>query len=159
MPERRAGVGLCIALLLAGCGVGGSAGGEQPDRSGPEAAPGRVSVSRYCEAFARAYSANNAIDDTDLSVTVERKADIARWLSNAFSPSDSRFTSGYECRVSARQHDGEVHTASVGLFLTGTLRFAEYTQWPGLQIVPIAHVVDATHGRSGYGVFKYLRAP
>ena len=48
---------------------------------------------------------------------------------------------------------------SVGVFLTRTLEFAEHTKWNGLQVIPVEYVVDETHGRAGYGVFKYLDAP
>ena len=81
------------------------------------------------------------------------------WLSNVFAPSDSRFTAAYDCRFTARNGEGQVQAVSVEIFLTGTLEFAQYTQWKNLQIVPIEHVVDETRGRAEYGVFKYLEEP
>ena len=116
---------------------------------------------RYCEKFAEAYLASNAIEHTGVSVRTEKKPDIMMWLSNLFQPSDSRFTAGYDCRFTARggEGEGEVRTVSVGIFLTGTLEFAHYTKWKNLQIIPVEHVVDAARSRAGYGVFKYLKEP
>jgi len=81
------------------------------------------------------------------------------WISNLLHPSDSEFTAGYDCHFQARNRDGRVHDISVGIFLTRHLRFAEYTQWKNLQVVPIAYVVDKTNNKAGYGVFKYLENP
>ena len=148
---------LCVLPLLAACGAG-SADGERA-AGGGRVEPAGVSVVRYCEKFAEAYLESSAIEYTGLSVRTEKKPDIMKWLSNAFSPSDSRFTAGYDCRFTARNDRGEVRTVSVGIFLTGTLEFAHYTQWKNLQIIPVEHVVDEARGRAGYGVFKYLEEP
>ncbi len=90
---------------------------------------------------------------------VARQSDAWMWLSNLFQPPGSRFVSGYRCRFSAVNESGEAQDVSVDLLLAETLSFAQYTQWPGLQIVPIEYVVDKANDRSGYGVFKYLEAP
>ena len=78
------------------------------------------------------------------------------WISNVFQPPDARFTSGYDCRFKATNVRGRVQDVSAVLLLTGTVEFAEYTQWPELQAVPIEYVVDEAGGREGFGVFKYL---
>ena len=114
---------------------------------------------RYCEKFAKAYLNRNGIEHTGLAVQLEKKPGLMRLLSNAFSPSHSRFTAGYDCRFTAHGGGEEPRTVSVGLFLTGTSEFAHYTKWKNLQIIPIEHVVDEAHGRAGYGVFKYLKEP
>lgn len=115
-----------------------------------------LTVSEYCEKFATTYCVNYALDYQEHSARVSKRSDAMRWLSNRFQPRDSRFTSGYTCRFQAKEKEGQIHKISVGLFLTGTLDFAEYTQWENLQIIPIEYVVDEIHGRAGYGVFKYL---
>ena len=158
MSMSKTWASLCALPLLAACGAGNADGERAAGGTRIEAA-GSVSVARYCEKFADAYLQSKAIDHTRLSVRTEKKPDIMNWLSNVFAPSDSRFTAGYDCRFSARNAEGQVHAVSVGIFLTGTLEFAHYTQWKSLQIVPIEHVVDDTRGRAGYGVFKYLEAP
>ena len=158
MPMSKTCASLCILPLLAACRVG-NADGERAASGGTAEPSGSVSVVRYCEKFAEAYLESNAIDYTGLSVRTDKKPDLMNWLSNVFAPSDSRFTAGYDCRFSARNAEGQVHAVSVGIFLTGTLEFAHYTQWKSLQIVPIEHVVDETLGRAGYGVFKYLEVP
>ena len=158
MSMGKARASLCVLLLLAACGAGNADG--EPAAAGGRAEPaGSVGVVRYCEKFAEAYLERNAIGYTGLSVRIGRKADLMMWLSNAFSPSDSRFTAGYDCRFTASGGEGEVLTVSVGLFLTGTLEFAHYTKWENLQIIPVGHVVDEARGRAGYGVFKYLDEP
>ncbi len=81
------------------------------------------------------------------------------WISNVFQPSYSEFTLGYDCHFQARNKGGRVHDVSVGIFLARYFRFAEYTQWKNLQIIPIAYVVDNTNNKAGYGVFKYLENP
>ena len=156
MSKPRAS--LCVLPFLAACGAG-SADGERAAGGTPVASAGSVSVVRYCEKFAEAYLESNAIEYTGLSVRTGKKPDLMKWFSNLFSPSDSRFTAGYDCRFTARDDQGEVRTVSVGIFLTGTLEFARYTQWKSLQIIPVEHVVDDTRGRAGYGVFKYLEEP
>ena len=158
MSMSRTWAILCALPLLAACGAG-SADGKRGAAGTPVEPADSVSVVRYCEKFAEAYLESRAVEYTGLSVRTEKKPGIMNWLSNVFSPSDSRFTAGYDCRFTARGGEGEVRTVSVGMFLTGTLEFAHYTQWKNLQIIPIEHVVDETRGRAGYGVFKYLEEP
>ena len=109
-----------------------------------------VSVTSYCKAFAKAYAEANALDYRERSARTEKRSNVIKWLSNVFSPADSRFTAGYDCRFETTTGQ----RVSVGLFLTGTREFAEYAQWEGLQLVPIRYVND--NRRAGYGVFKYL---
>ena len=154
MAMSKTWVSLCVVPLLAACWTENS----HEERAGV-GSQGSVSVVRYCEKFAGAYLAKHAIDYTGLSVATEKKPDIMMWLSNMFSPSDSRFTAGYDCRFTARGATVQGRTVVVGIFLTGTLEFAHYTKWEGLQLVPVEHVVDETRGRAGYGVFKYLEKP
>ena len=158
MLARRTWAGLCVLPLLVACGAGNADGQRAAGGTRAEAA-GSVGVVRYCEKFAEAYLASNAIDYTGLSVRTEKKPDIMMRLSNVFQPSDSRFTAGYDCQFTARGGEGEVRTVSVGIFLTETLEFAHYTKWKNLQIIPVEHVVDAARSRAGYGVFKYLKEP
>lgn len=158
MFARRTCASLCVVPLLAACGTG-NADGERAAAGGCVEPAGSVSVVRYCEKFAEAYLASNATGYTGLSVRTEKKRDIMMRLSNVFQPSDSRFTAGYDCRFTARGGEGQVRTVSVGLFLAETLEFAHYTKWKDLQMIPVEHVVDATRGRAGYGVFKYLKEP
>ena len=158
MLARRAWASLGVLPLLVACGAG-NAEGERAAGGGAVESVGSVSVVRYCEKFAEAYLASNAIDHAGLSVRIGRSPDIMMWLSNAFQPSDSRFTAGYDCQFTARNDQGQVQEFSVGIFLTGTLEFAHYTKWKDLQIIPVEHVVDETRGRAGYGVFKYLKEP
>ena len=158
MSMSKTCASLCVLPLLAGCGAG-NADGERAASGRTVESAGSVSVDRYCEKFAEAYLASNAIDYTRLSVQTEKKPDIVMWLSNVFQPSDSRFAAGYGCRFTARNDQGPVQAVSVGIFLTGTLEFAHYTQWKNLQIIPVEHVVDEARGRAGYGVFKYLEEP
>ena len=158
MPMSRTRASLCVLPLLAACGAANADG--QRTAGGRSMAPaGSVSVERYCEQFAEAYLERNAVAYTGLSVRTEKKPDLMNWLSNVFQPSDSRFTSGYDCEFTARSGEGEVRTVSVGIFLTGTLEFAHYTKWKRLQLIPVEHVVDDARGRAGYGVFKYLEEP
>ena len=62
-------------------------------------------------------------------------------IGNFFQPPDSRFTAGYDCRFQERPEGEQVRDISVGVLLTGTLQFAEYTKWQELQIVAIEYVV------------------
>ena len=158
MSMSKTWTSLCFLALLAACGEGDSEEERAAGGGSVESADG-VSVVRYCEKFAEAYLESNAIEYSGLSVRIEREPDIMMWLSNAFQPSDSRFTAGYDCRFTARGGEGEVRTVAVGIFLTGTLEFAHYTKWQNLQIIPVAHVVDEARGRAGYGVFKHLEEP
>ena len=158
MSMSKSWASLCVLPLLAACGAGNADGERAAGGTRIEPA-GSVSVVRYCEQFAEAYLASNAIGYTGLSVRTEKKPDIMMRLSNVFQPSDSRFTAGYDCRFTARGGEGQFRTVSVGLFLAGTLEFAHYTKWKDLQMIPVEHVVDATRGRAGYGVFKYLKEP
>ena len=158
MSMSRTWVILCVLSLLAACWTGKA----DDERAGTESgvgSAGSVSVIWYCEKFAEAYLTKNAIDYTGLSVEAEKMPDIMMWLSNVFQPPDSRFTAGYDCRFTVRGDKGQVRKLSVGIFLTGTLEFAHYTKWKTLQVIPVEHVVDATRGRAGYGVFKYLEGP
>lgn len=125
----------------------------------PADSQGDMTVSRYCEKFARAWCRNNAIHYTEASATTKKKSDIMRRLSNAFQPQDSQFTAGYDCHFLAGKEDGQAHRISVAILLTGTLDFAHYTKWEKLQIIPVAYVVDESNDRAGYGVFKYLKKP
>ena len=123
-----------------------------------QAEDGRVGVpvSTYCEKFARKHAENNAMEYQEGSATADKRSDVLMHLSNMFQPSDSKFTAGYACHFQARNTQGHVQDISVDIFLTGTLRFAEHTQWEHLQIIPIEYAVDETNDRAGYGVFKYL---
>ena len=144
--------GILMILLASG---GADIGNNEGAREGRPV----VTVSGYCEKFARQYSEDNAIGYQEGSARVEKKSDIMRGLSNLFQPSDSRFTAGYACRFRAGIEGEQAQDYSVGLFLTGTLHFAEYTQWKQLQVIPIEHVIDQANDRAGYGVFKYLEKP
>lgn len=146
---------IAILVLLSVCL--GSCGFTQVEENHRSARS--VTVAEYCENFARTYSGSNALGYQEHSARIEKISDVMRWASNMFSPPDSRFTSGYTCHFQARGTEGQVRDISVGIFLTGTLDFAEYTQWKGLQIIPIEHVVDQRNDRRGFGVFKYLEKP
>lgn len=156
MPMRETCLGRCfLILLLAGCGIGGgSIVWAEKEKSVDSRSS--VTVSRYCENFARKYSRNHAMDYQESSVKIEKKSDVLMHLSNIFQPSDSTFTSGYDCYFQAREPRGEVHDIAVGIFLTKTLDFAEYTKWEKLQLIPVEHVVDEANDRAGYAVLKYL---
>ena len=157
MKNPFANLGILIILLA---GFGAADGGDgRAEKGRPVDSRNGVAVSGYCENFARKYSEDNAIDYQESSVKVEKKSDVMMHLSNLFSPSHSKFTSGYDCHFQARGRQGEAHDISVGLFLTGTLHFAEYTKWERLQIIPVEYVVDQANDRAGYGVFKYLEKP
>ena len=159
MSTRKTCLTHCLPiLLLAGCSAG-YGGDGQTEAEGTVDSRNSVTVLGYCEDFARKHAENNAIDYQENSARTEKKSDIKMHLSNLFSPSDSDFTSGYACHFQARKEDGPVRDISVGLFLTKTLHFAEYTQWEGLQVIPIEYVVDEANDRAGYGVFKYLENP
>lgn len=159
MPMRKTGFHRCfLILLLAGCGIGGG-GIVWAEKEKSVDSRSRLTVLGYCENFARKYSRNHAMDYRESSVKIEKKSDVLMHLSNIFQPSDSTFTSGYDCYFQAREPRGEVRDIAVGIFLAKTLHFAEYTKWEGLQIVPVEYVVDEANGRAGYGVFKYLDRP
>ena len=121
------------------------------------AVEGGTSVTDYCASFALAYEARHRVDLIPDSVRAEASSAFIRWASNLFQPPGSRFTGGYRCLFAVRSSGGVREAISVDLYLTETHAFAEYTQWVGLQIVPIKRVVDQANGRAGYGVFKYLR--
>lgn len=116
-------------------------------------------MSAFCEKFARQYCEDNTVVYQEGSARTEKRSDLMMRIENFFQPPDSRFTASYDCRFQARPEGEQVRDISVGVFLTGTLHFAEYTKWPELQIVPIEYVVDEVNGRAGYGVFKYLKGP
>lgn len=160
LPEAlKTALGYCVPMLLvASCGAS-HAEGESADERTFVHSRRRVTVSAYCEKFAKRYSALNALEYQERSVRAEKRSDVMMRIGNLFQPADSRFTSGYDCRFRAGRQGERAWEISVGLFLTGTRRFAEHTKWKDLQIVPIEPVVDETHDRAGYGVFKYLKDP
>ena len=150
-------VGCCVLMILvSGCDAGN--GLRETAGEGTASAGSRhsVTVTAYCREFARRYCALNALDCREDSARVEKRSDLMMRIGNLFSPADSRFTSGYDCRFRAGSQGGRAREVSVGLFLTGTRQFAEYTKWEDLQIIPVGYVVDEARDRSGYGVFKYL---
>ena len=147
----------CIAMvLLAGCDAG-NAQRQTADEGAAVVPP--VTVSGYCEKFALRYCALNALEYEARSARADKRTDVMTWIANVFQPADSRFTSEYDCRFRARRKGERAREISVGVYLTRTLHFAEYTKWEDLQIIPVEYVVDETHDRAGYGVFKYLDAP
>ena len=115
-----------------------------------------VSPVDYCKSFSIKYVEDKNSFLLENSIKTEPKSDFLKWISNVFSPSDSRFTAGYDCQFQTKDQNNTVHNISVNLLLTGTLAFAEHTKWEGLQIIPITYVVDEMNGKEGYGVFKYL---
>lgn len=115
-----------------------------------------MAVPAYCERFAEAYSARQALKFVPDSVRTGKTLDVMTWVSNRFQPPDARFVSAYACRFEAADVRGRHRRVDVQLLLTETRRFAEYTQWEDLQTIPIEYVVDEVDGRAGYGVFKYL---
>ena len=149
----------CIPIvLLAGCDAGNA---QRPtaDEGATVVSRHQVTVSGYCEKFARRHCALNALEYQERSARADKRTDAMMWIANAFQPADSRFTAEYDCRFRARRQGERAQEISVGVYLTRTRDFAEYTKWPRLQIVPVEYVVDETHDRAGYGVFKYLDAP
>ena len=144
-----------LGLVLASGCVGTSM--HEPVKAGtPDAVGEPVAVFQYCERFAKAYTQMQGMDYRERSVRMGKKGDAMMWASNFFQPPDFRFTAGFDCQFQGRDAAGKVHNLAVGIFLTETLHFAEYTQWPKLQVIPIAYVLDETSRREGYGVFKYL---
>ena len=151
------GQGLLMGVLV-GCQSGGWGDGRtDEERSGDS--PRGVAVSEYCERFAELFSVHHAVEYQARTASTSKRPDAKMWITNAFQPSNARFTSEYDCRFRARNREGHVREFTVGLFLTGTVEFARYTQWKELQTVPIEYVMDTANGRAGYGVFKYLRSP
>lgn len=149
-------LGGCIAMvLLAGCDAG-NAQRQTAEEGAAVASP--VTVSGYCEKFALRYCADNALEYEARSARADKRTDVMTWIANVFQPADSRFTSEYDCRFRAARSGERAQVISVGVFLTRTLEFAEYTKWKDLQLIPVEYVVDETHDRAGYGVFKYLDA-
>ena len=157
MPMRKPFLIPCIALFLAACQA--SIDNGQSETRAPTALQNRVTVHGYCKNFAQKYAQNHGLSFIENSVETDKKLDFMRYLSNIFQPADSVFTAGYDCHFQTENDRGDVQGATVSLFLTKTLSFAEHTKWPKLQIIPIEYVVDETSGRAGYGVFKYLRRP
>lgn len=156
MPMRKTCLNRCfLIILLAGYGIGGGSI-VWAEKEKPVDSRSSLTVLGYCENFARKYSRNHAMDYQESSVKIEKTSDALMHLSNIFQPSDSKFTSEYDCYFQARKPQGDVHDIAVGIFLTKTLHFAEYTKWERLQIIPVEYVVDETNDRAGYGVFKYL---
>ena len=149
----------CIPIvLLAGCGAGNA---QRPaaDEGTSVASRHRVTVSGYCEKFAVRYCALNALEYQERSARADKRTDVMMWIANVFQPADSRFTSEYDCRFRARRQGERAQEISVGVYLTRTRDFAEYTKWKDLRIIPVEYVVDETYDRAGYGVFKYLEDP
>ena len=144
-------------LAIAGLLISGEAFG-QSDNTSREIVQPSVAVTEYCEQFAREFFREHANRYLENSTKTKKILDVHRWISNLFSPSDSRFTSGYKCKFQTMNANGESQQFTVSLFLTKTLSFAEYTQWENLQVLPIKYVVDSDNNRSGYGVFKYFEA-
>lgn len=146
-----------LILALAACRSGDGAG-EPPGNVGLPVDPSEssVSVSQYCEQFARTHSQINGLDYKAERTSTEMSSDVRMWLQNAVQPVDSRFTAGYVCRFQATEGE-DVRKFAVRIYLTKTRSFAEHTQWEDLQSVPIRHVLDETNDREGFGVFKYLR--
>ncbi len=132
--------------------------GQSNDEASGDAQNG-ITVSEYCDKFARKYFESHPSEYLENSAIAVMESDVIMWFSNIFAPADSKFTSGYDCKFQASNKEGKFQEFSVSLFLTGTLAFAEYTQWEDLQIVPIEYVVDLNNSRIGYGVFKYLETP
>ena len=158
LPEGiRISLNWCIAMLLIASCDAGSAQREAADAgTAPVGSRDGVTVSAYCEKFAKRYSEVNALEYQERSARTEKRSDIMTWIANLFQPPDSRFTSEYDCRFRARRMEEHALEISVGIYLTRTRHFAEHTQWKDLQIIPIEYVVDEAYGRAGYGVFKYL---
>ena len=127
--------------------------------AGHAAAEPGVTVAGYCEAFARTFCKQRALAYQEQSARTAKRSDVMLYLSNVFQPPDSTFTAEYACQFQARTRDRRAQEFSVSLYLTTTLHFARHTQWTRLQLIPIAYVTDATGGRAGYGVFKYLETP
>ena len=147
----------CVAMvLLAGCAA---ATAQRQTRDEGTAVVSPATVSGYCEKFALRYCALNALEYRERSARADKRTDVMTWIGNVFQPADSRFTSEYDCRFRASGNGERARVISVGVYLTRTLHFAEYTKWKDLQIIPVEYVVDETHARAGYGVFKYLEAP
>lgn len=125
----------------------------------PGHAEQRFTVAGYCEAFARAYCAQQALTYAAQSARTAPRSEVLRFLSNVFQPPDATFTAGYQCAFQAQTRTGQVREIAVELLLTRTKAFAVHTQWERLQLIPIAYVTDVARNRSGYGVFKYLETP
>ena len=149
----------CLSMvLLAGCDAG-NAQRQSADEGTSVVSRHRVTVSGYCEKFAMRYCADNALEYQERSARADKRTDVMMWIGNVFQPAEWRFTSEYDCRFRARRKGERAQEIFVGVYLTRTLEFAEYTKWKDLQIIPVEYVVDETHERAGYGVFKYLDAP
>ena len=122
----------------------------------PAMGVGPVTVSAYCALFAREYAARSSVALEEGAVRVRRAAPFGRWLANAVQPPGSRFLSGHRCRFRTSDAGSTPgRSVSVRILVAETREFAEHTQWPRLQIVPIAGVVVGD--RTGYGVFKFFR--
>lgn len=149
---RRSAVSLAPSLGIAVFAAGCAAPGGDPAEVLPAPA--------YCERFAEAYAERNAVGYEDGSAEAVRRKGHGVRLQNLFQPPGSRFVAEYDCRFRVAAPDDEVADVSVGMFVTVTRHFAEYTQWPKTQLVPIEAVgVEAANGQReavGYGVFKYL---
>ncbi len=113
------------------------------------------SVGDHCHAFAERYAERERSELDGESVGVRRRPPVGVWIANVFQPPRQRFRASYRCAFELVSED--VVEVSVVMYLTKTRAFAEHTQWPRLQIVPIAKVADSKRGIEGYAVFKYLR--
>ena len=151
-PRPRTVAALCVLAALAGS----PASAQEAMDGHPQAESEPEAVSSYCARYAHAYAATHRVDLAG-EVRVRKAPAILRRLSNVFQPAGSRFVSGYRCRFATAASGGDNRSVSVGLYVAETREFAEYTQWKGLQTIPIARVEDERNGRTGYGVFKYLR--
>lgn len=153
----KVSLGYCILMLLiAVCGTGSAQQEATGEGTASAGSRYRVTVTAYCDKFARRYCALKALDYHEHSARVKKGSDVLMRIGNLFQPPNSRFTSEYDCRFRAGRQGDQAMEVSVGIFLTGTRQFAEYTKWEDLQIIPVEYVVDEVHDRSGYGVFKYL---
>lgn len=79
-----------------------------------------LTVSRYCEKFARTYSEDHAMEYQERSASIERQSDGLMWLSNLFQPPHAKFTAGYECHFHAGRKGESAQKISVGVFLAKT---------------------------------------
>ena len=97
----------------------------------------RITVLQFCKMFATKYAENLGKTYQKYSSRINQLSALFGWLSNIFQPRGSRFIAGYDCHF---QMNG--YGLSVNVFLAESKHFAEHTQWPGLQIIPIEYVVD-----------------
>ena len=154
----RAGRAALFVALLAATGVSAGA----PGNAGRlEPAGQATSAPEYCAEFADAHAARHQVRLAPGSVRVEAGSTVESWLwlrlSNLFQPAGSKFLAGYRCSFATAAIRRAPQTFAVDLLVAETRAFAEHTQWSDLQMVPIRPIAEATTGRVGWGVFKYLR--